>query len=213
DVCSSNLVTVNGTGFTGATKVTFYSSVVASFSLVSDTQITTTVPAGARTGKIQVTNSAGTGASSSSFVVIVAPSITSFTPTNGPVGASVTITGSNFTGTTAVTFAGTAASFTVNSSTQITATVPTGAQSGAIQVTNPAGTATSSSNFVVTVVPVITSFTPTSGPVGTVVTITGIGFTATNKVSFSIAAASFIVNSDTQITATVPPTAKTGLIY
>src|SRR5207245_321135 len=210
DVCSSNLVTVNGTGFTGATKVTFYSSVVASFSLVSDTQITTTVPAGARTGKIQVTNSAGTGASSSSFVVIVAPSITSFTPTNGPVGATVTITGSNFTGTTAVSLDGVAASFTVNLNTKITATVPTGATTGPIQVTNPSGTGTSSSNFVVTVVPVITSFTPTSGLVSTTVTITGSGFTASTKVTFNNVVASFTLNSDTQITATVPSTATTG---
>jgi hypothetical protein len=80
-----------------------------------------------------------------------APTVTSFTPTSGPVGTSVTITGTNFTGATAVKFNGTAATtFTVNSSTQITATVPSAATSGTISVTTPSGTGTSSGSFTVT---------------------------------------------------------------
>lgn len=95
-------------------------------------------------------------------------SFSPFAPTFGPVGTVVTITGTNFTGATAVTFNGTAAtSFTVVSDTSITATVPDGATTGAIAVTTPDGTATSATSF--TVSPTITSFTPTSGPVGTVV--------------------------------------------
>jgi subtilisin-like proprotein convertase family protein len=78
------------------------------------------------------------------------PTVTSFTPTSGPYGTSVVITGTNFTGVTAVTFGGVAATaFTVNSPTQITATVPNGAETGPIAVTNAAGTGTSSTNFTV----------------------------------------------------------------
>jgi RHS repeat-associated protein len=62
----------------------------------------------------------------------------------------VTITGANFTGAATVKFKNKSASFTVNSSTQITATVPSGATTGKISVTTPAGTGTSSSNFTVT---------------------------------------------------------------
>ncbi|MDP9235465.1 MAG: IPT/TIG domain-containing protein, partial [Actinomycetota bacterium] len=79
-----------------------------------------------------------------------APTITGFTPTSGPVGTSVTITGTNFTGATVVKFNGLAASFTVNSATQITATVPSGATTGPIKVKNAVGAATSSTNFTVT---------------------------------------------------------------
>jgi hypothetical protein len=61
------------------------------------------------------------------------------------------ITGTNFTGTTAVKFNATnATTFTVNSATQITATVATGTTTGKITVTNPVGTGTSASNFTVT---------------------------------------------------------------
>jgi len=58
-------------------------------------------------------------------------------PTSGLVGATVTILGTNLTGTTKVSFNGTAAKFTVVSRSEITATVPKGATSGKVQVTTP----------------------------------------------------------------------------
>src|SRR6267143_1820951 len=63
------------------------------------------------------------------------PTISSFTPGSGPVGTSVSISGTNFTGASAVRFNGTSASFTVNSATTITATVPAGAATGPISAT------------------------------------------------------------------------------
>lgn len=64
-----------------------------------------------------------------------APTISSFTPTSGWPGTSVTVEGSGFTGTSAVSFNGTAAAFTVTSGSQLTATVPAGATTGPISVT------------------------------------------------------------------------------
>jgi glucose/arabinose dehydrogenase/PKD repeat protein len=79
-----------------------------------------------------------------------APSITSFAPASGVTGTVITITGANFTGATSVKFNGVAAAFTVNSATQINATVPAGASSGKLSVTAPGGTAQSASDFTVT---------------------------------------------------------------
>ncbi|WP_276504254.1 DUF7619 domain-containing protein [Terrimonas pollutisoli] len=131
------------------------------------------------------------------------PTITSFTPTSAAAGASVTITGANFTGATAVSFGGiAAASFTVNSSTSITAVVSTGA-SGNVSVTTPGGIATLA-GFTFIPQPTITSFTPASAAAGASITITGTDFTGATAVSFGgIAAASFTVNSSTSITAVV----------
>ena len=78
------------------------------------------------------------------------PSISSFYPATGPVGTSVTIHGSNFTGTNSVTFHGTPAGFSVNGGgTQITTTVPNGATTGPIAVTTPNGTYQTGTNFTV----------------------------------------------------------------
>jgi len=75
--------------------------------------------------------------------------ITGFTPASGPAGTSVEISGTNFTGATAVAFNGVSASFTVTSDTTIEATVPEGATTGPVSVTTPGGTPTSANNFTV----------------------------------------------------------------
>jgi uncharacterized repeat protein (TIGR03803 family) len=132
-------------------------------------------------------------------------------PTSGKVGAKVIILGTNLTGATAVSFDGTAATFTVVSATEIKTTVPAGATTGTVTVTTPGGTL--NSNIIFRVTPQITSFSPSSGPVGTQVTITGVSLTQTTKVTFGgVKATNFTVSSDTQVTAYVPTGAKTGHI-
>jgi hypothetical protein len=141
------------------------------------------------------------------------PIITSFTPTSGTEGTAVVITGANFISATAVAFNGTSAAFTVASDSEIQTTVPAGATTGPISVTNADGTGTSVDYFTVSTVPAITSFTPASGPVGTEVTLTGTGFTGATDVAFNgTPAGTFTVDSDTQIRADVPAGATTGPI-
>jgi len=207
----STVVTITGSKFTGATAVAF-NGAAAGFMVDSDTQILATVPASATTGKISVTNADGTGQSATDFILQAPPAITSFSPSDGPTATVVTITGSGFTGATTVAFNGTAAGFTLNSDTQIQATVPAGATTGKISVTNAIGTGLSTADFIVTNLPTIASFTPASGPASTIVTITGSKFTGATTVAFNGIAAGFTIDSDTQIQATVPAGATTGKI-
>ena len=195
-------VTINGTSFTGATAVAF-NGTSASFTVTSDTAIQTAVPAGATTGPVSVTTAGGTAQSSGAFTVVPPPTIASFTPARGPVGTSVTISGTGLTGATSVTFNGLSATFTVQSDAAIQAVVPAGAATGPVTVTTPAGSATSTSNFTVTVptVPLSvamagngqgtvtsTSDRPpvgTSYEVGTVVTLTATPATGSDFTSWS----------------------------
>ncbi len=207
-------VTLTGTNFTGATAVKFNGMAASSFTVVGATSITAVAPTGVTTGKISVTTTGGTATSVSSFTVVAVPAIASFTPTSGAVGITVTLTGTNFTGTTAVRFNGTSAtSYTVVSGTSITAVVPTNGTTGKISLTTAGGTATSSLSFTVVAAPTITSFTPTSGAVGTTVTLTGTNFTGVTAVKFNgTAASSYSVTNATTISAVAPTGVTTGKI-
>ena len=91
----------------------------------------------------------GAGSFGKCFIAPSAPSISGFTPTSGTTGSSVVITGSNFIGVSGVTFNGTSAAFTGDSTSQITATVPGAATTGTISVIAGGGTATSGGTFTV----------------------------------------------------------------
>jgi len=118
----------------------------------------------------------------------------------------VTLTGANLLGASAVRFGATnAASFTVVSSTQITATSPPGTGGAPITVTTPGGTS-NPLPFAYVPAPALSSLVPLSGPTsaGTVVTLNGTNLATATQVTFGGVAVGFTVVSDTQITATVP---------
>ena len=147
---------------------------------------------------------------SNSFTVSAGtyPTVTGVSPASGSSSGTATITGTNFTGATAVSFGGTAASnFTVNSSTSITATIPAGTGNVDVTVTNATGTSGVSASDRFSYAPGVTSVSPNVGTAagGTVVTITGANFVGVTAVMFGPNnAASFTVNSPTSITATAP---------
>jgi len=142
-----------------------------------------------------------------------APTISSLSPTSGPVGQSVTINGSNFgssQGSSTVKFNGTTATPTSWSSTKIVAPVPSGATTGNVVVT-VSGAASNGKSFTVT--PYILSLSPTSGIVGTSVTITGTTFGSTqgsSTVKFNGKTATPTSWNSTTIVAPVPSGATTG---
>ncbi|GAA3803410.1 IPT/TIG domain-containing protein [Streptomyces phyllanthi] len=206
-------VTVTGTSFTGATTVRFGTKAATSFTVNSSTQITAITPSSS-VGPVNVSVTTSQGTSSQqvtfTFVAVAAPSLSTLTPSQGPTsgGTTVTLTGTNLTGATAVRFDGiAAASFTVNSATQITAVAPPHA-AGAAQVTVTTSGGTSNAlSFTYVAVPSLTGLVPNQGPVsgGTTVTLTGVNFSGATGVSFDgVPAASFTVNSATQITAVAP---------
>ncbi len=145
---SGTTVEILGQGFSGGVKSVMFGSGSANFTVVNDTYLTATVPDDGTTGAVTVTTNSTTLTTRQKFSVL--PLLKSFTPTSGPVGTQVTINGSGFVGATSVTFGKVKATFTVNSGTQITATVPTGASTSKITVTTPGGKATSKATFTVT---------------------------------------------------------------
>jgi uncharacterized repeat protein (TIGR03803 family) len=137
-----------GQGFSSSSIVQFGGVQATSIKLSGSTFLEAIVPAGALTGSVTVTTDGATLTSNQQFRVT--PKLLSFNPPSGSVGTQVTITGTGFTQTSAVGFGdNTPAEFTVNSDTQITATVPTGAQTGPIGVVTKGGTAVSSATFTV----------------------------------------------------------------
>ncbi|MET9888177.1 IPT/TIG domain-containing protein [Streptomyces sp. NPDC006430] len=203
-----NTVTINGTGFTGTTAVKF-GAAFAPFTVTSSIKITATAPAG--TGSVAVTVSSPSGTSNNAlYTYSAAPVVSGVSPNQGPAagGNTVTISGTGFTGTTAVKFGATSAPFTVNTATQITATAPPGTGSVTVTVSSPSGTSNNTVTYTYTTAPapVINNLSPNQGPTsgGNTVTINGTGFTGITSVKFGTASVPFTVVNTTQITAVAP---------
>ena len=217
-------VSITGTNFTGVTDVFFGGVEASSITFNSATSLTVTAPRQyAGSYDVTVATYAGTSARSSAdrftYTVAAAPTVTSLGTTTGTTagGTSVTVTGTNFTGAFDVEFGNlSAASFTVNSPTSITAISPA-QYAGTVTITvwTYAGTSASSSadtfSYTNASAPTVTSLNTHSGTTagGTSVTITGTNFSNEATVSFgSVAATSVFVNSSTSITAFAPAEAS-----
>ncbi|AKH84249.1 cell shape-determining protein [Streptomyces sp. CNQ-509] len=208
-----NQVTISGSSFIGATAVRFGTN-SAAFGVVSNSQITAFPPPGSGAVTVRVTSPSGTS-NGVTYTYVPAPVLTSLAPGQGPTsgGNPVILTGTGFTGASTVQFGAASAVFTVNSSTQITATAPAGSGSVAVTVTTPGGTSNSLTyTYVTAAAPVVidlgSHFGPTAG--GNSVTILGAGLTGATAVHFGAQAAGFTVVGDNQITATAP--AGTGTV-
>jgi hypothetical protein len=206
-------ITITGTNLKiGNTAPTVkIGAVAATVTSASDTEIIVSIPAAALTGRITVATSDGTATSPADFIVVRAPVISTFTPVSGPVGTSVMISGANISSATDVQFNGRSAGpITVINANSIKANVPVGATTGKLSVTNRAGTVTSTAIF--KVLPKILGFTPSSGIAGESVAITGTSFGSNPTVKFGTTLATLTSASDTEIIATIPPTALTGKV-
>jgi hypothetical protein len=141
-----NTVTITGSGFTGATSVSFGSTAAAGFVVESDQEIVATTPA-EPAGDVDVSVTSPTGTTPIDPADVFAfslkvPVITSVAPDFGPTtgGTVVTISGKRFKDVSAVDFGSTpAASYTVSKTNSITAVAPPGAGTVDVTVTNASG--------------------------------------------------------------------------
>jgi len=145
--------------------------------------------------------------------------IISFSPSSGPIGTTVIINGTGFSATAAqdsVTFNGVSATVSSATTTQLMVTVPATATTGAIAVISPSGSATSAASFTVTATngaPTITSFTPSIGPPGTAVTISGTNFDtnpSADRTQFNTSFAQIMSATATSLTTSVPAMTGSG---
>ncbi|MGZ5442602.1 MAG: DUF7948 domain-containing protein [Thermoanaerobaculia bacterium] len=209
-------VTYTGTNFgstQGSGSAWLGSKLAGSIVSWSDTQIVATVASGSVTGSAQV-QQGGVWSNSIAFTVTT-PALSSVSPTTAIAGDSITLTGTNFgatQGSGSVWLGNKLAGSIVSwSGTQIVAVVATGAKSGSAQV-QQGGVWSNSIAFTV-ITPVVSSLSPTSGPVGTQVSITGTGFGSTQGsglVWLGTKYAAVVSWSDTQVVAMVASGSATG---
>jgi hypothetical protein len=214
---ANSVVTITGTGLEDVSGVSFGGTPAVSFTVLSATTISATVGYGT-SGSVTVWSVDSTDlfrdtsvATLAGFVYIPPagiPSITSFMPTTAYKDSLITITGFNFTSTTAVLFGGTpAASFSVVSPTEIQAVAGSGSSGNVTVITQGTGDTAQRSGFIYakpTPLPVITSFSPVSAATDSTVIITGTGFSEVTEVDFGgTPSPSFAVLSSTTISAVV----------
>ncbi|MFG2533252.1 beta strand repeat-containing protein [Streptomyces sp. NPDC048516] len=204
-----NVVTITGTGLSGATAVKF--GVNPGVVLTNTaTQITVIAPAGAGTVNVTVTTAGGTSnALAYTYVAVPVPAISSLSPTSGPTGGGnvVTINGTNLSGATSVLFGGSPATILTNTATQITVSAPAGTGTVNVTVSTAGGTSNALAyTYVAASVPALSSLSPTSGPTagGNVVTINGTNLSGASSVKFGSNAATILTNTAGQITVIAP---------
>lgn len=203
---TGDTVTINGSQFYNITAISFGGVPASSFTVLSANSIKAVVGNGA-SGDLSVISAYGS-TTAEGFTFLAPPVVTALAPISATGGDTVMITGNNFVAISSVSFGGiAAASFSVISSTQIRAVVA-GGNSGNVVITNSSGQGMIAGfNYVSYPVPVITSFTPLSGIVGTEVTLNGLNFnqdSGNNIVYFGAVRATVTNASPTQLKVIVP---------
>ncbi|MBG88307.1 MAG: hypothetical protein CMO80_15580 [Verrucomicrobiales bacterium] len=203
-------VMITGADFSGATSVRF-GTAQADFQILSSTQIQATVPPDGETGPISVVNVFTT---SSAAHFTIGPRITGFDKPIAGVGDTLRIDGANFINAqTTVKFGNVSANVVnVTAANQMFVTVPIGAVTGPISVSTFAGATVTSTNYIIANTAVILDFTPVLGTPGTQVVLNGGDFSNASAIRFGGVNATFNVTAISQIIATVPQGAVSGLI-
>jgi hypothetical protein len=201
-------------GQTSMLTPTFAWSPAAGLSASTTASVVAT-PGTSTTYNVSVTdnNSCSTSAQQA-VTVILTPDIAGFTPSSGPVGTTITISGINLSAATSVTFDGSGtsqAAIAHNTGSSLEVAVPAGATTGTLTVNTPAGPATSTQVFTVVPAPALAGLSATAGLIGSSLIITGTNLGGASSVSFNGTATTTITNaSASSLTVTVPAGATSG---
>ena len=214
-IAGGTTIAVTGTGFVVGATATIGGN-AANINVTDANDATVICPAQGSVGQypLMITvNSQATNAFQVTYAAAAAPTVTSVVPNSGPLagGNSVTVNGTNFqTSGLAVTFGPNAATCSSVTATSMSCVAP-GHAAGTVDITvsvnSVASANTSADNYTYTGTPVITSISPTSGPTGTTVVVTGFNFTGTTAVKFGttvVATSDVTISSDTSLSVVVP---------
>jgi RHS repeat-associated protein len=215
-------VTITGSSFgatQGSSTISFNGGVASSIASWNNTQVVASVPSTAAPGTGPVKVTVGSISSPSNVVfTVINPQISSLSPPAAQHGGSVTLSGVGFgtsQGNSTVQFNSVTATVSSWSDTSVTATVPANATTGPVTVSEN-GVTSNGVQFTVIEAISVTGISPNSGPIGTIVTITGTGFGSTQSnstLNFYGATATASSWSDTQIVAPVPSGTASGPVW
>lgn len=177
-------VTISGTGFDQRTKVYVGGKIVPKLMSVTPVAISFAFPPRFGDGTIEIRQPTQPAINLGKFTVDVAPKITKFRPLFGPVGTRVEIEGAAFAAADQVNLGAVNVQILERSDARLVAVIPPNATTGKFSVfRGGAPVAVAKQTFTVVLPsPTITSFTPTSGPPGTVVKVLGTNFSADDRV-------------------------------
>lgn len=211
---AGSVVTISGTGMTGATGVTVGGTAGTAFRVISASQVSFTAPAKtAGSFDIVVTGPGGSNTLAGGLTYVAAPTLTS-SPLSQTVGSSgggqtVTITGTNLALTSSVSFGGTAATISSRSATQVVVQTPARAASTTpvtLVVTTPGGTVTKLSAFTYAAPATVSTVSPATGGSGggVNVTLTGTNLQYATRVTFDGVAATVVSKTATSVVVRTP---------
>ena len=206
---SGEMVTLNGVGFKRITSVLF-GTVPGQYTVVSDTQLTARVPDGVSSGSVMLTL-AGSGFSFQvpEALLLYMPTLTAVTTTTVVTGGNITVTGTHLANVKTFTVSGVALVATSVTSTSATLAVPATAISGALVLTDAAGTQRTTAYVITSYLPlVLTTVSQKFAVTGDSVTVYGSGIDLVSAVTFADGSnASVVSQSATALTFKVPTVA------
>ncbi|GGN37318.1 hypothetical protein GCM10012285_11980 [Streptomyces kronopolitis] len=205
-----NAVILTGTNLSGVTSVTF-GATPASVVSNTATQVVVIAPAGVVSSVgVAVTTAGGTSnLLVYSYVAVAAPVLTGITPSSGPTagGNTVILTGTNLSNATSVKFGATPAAVVSNTATQVVVIAPAGVVSSVgVSVTTAGGTSNLLVYSYVAPAPVLTTISPTAGPLGggNTVTLNGTNLSGATSVKFGNNPATVLSNTASQLVVSAP---------